>query len=1139
MPAARAATTLPSMPRPTRATAHASARAAWRLCLLGRPALVASDGSRSLALRPKDAALLALVALAGPVQSERVAAMLWPSATSRQADTSLRQRIFRLRRDSGTALIDTGATMALASDVAVDLAETLAAIRSDENAGRAELLGDLDFDDLPDFAEWLRGEREQWRERRDGALAAAVAECEQSGAVARGLVYAQRLVESNPLAEHAQRRLMRLHYLRGDRAAAIAAFERFEERLRDELGTPVSAETVELLATIERGAATLPARRAVVPASLLRPPKLVGRERELARLERAWSTGRAFLVVGEGGVGKSRLLQELTGGRDSIVAVRARPGDEGIAYAALARLLRAMLAERALPLDAKRTQELALVLPELGTAVALSGQAQRLLLHRAVEATLADALTAGLFAVVVDDLHFADEASVEFVQALVESDGLAGLQWGFAARPAESSTAITKMRAALEESGRVETVALQPLDVAELALLIESLGAPELDVDRLAPALFKHTGGNAMFALETLKDLLLSGQAATLATDARLPQPASVGALVERRLGQLSSEALRLARVAALAGPDFSAELAAAVLEAHPLDIAEPWRELEMAQVLRDGTFAHDLILEATRRSVPVPIAQLLHRRIAAHLLARNALPDSVAPHWAGAAEWREAGAAYAAAARRAREASQRTHEVECWRLAADAFDRAADAGSAFDARCESVHALIVVKGVTHAHGVIDGLLAAAKSDAQRAAALTAKATAALMAADHPAGIAAAVEASELARGLDSPWPAFEAARLHAVGLAQAGRAVEALAIIEAHRTLVENGGDAERRGHFWADYAYVLNTARRLRDTAFALQQAIDNADALGDVAELATLTSNLATVKGNLGQVPAALALALRSLALQEQLGATGGPEGAVVETYAGLYCGMVGRYDEALQRLDAALACFTRDRQPLWVAVASNHKAQLLIDLGQFARARQALDYERPPIDHVRARRATVAARVERALGHSGRALIETATAELSPGSDPHVRMHVLLEQATAGDPATAIERCDEVERMALALEFAGVAMKARILRAHAQSRGGDAAGAAAAMHALVAQFEEVQPADLYFAQAWWLAAQVFEANGDGDQAMMALARGALWVRRTALPHVPEAFRDSFLQRNPTNRSLLAAADRRLTH
>jgi hypothetical protein len=121
-----------------------------------------------------------------------------------------------------------------------------------------------------------------------------------------------------------------------------------------------------------------------------------------------------------------------------------------------------------------------------------------------------------------------------------------------------------------------------------------------------------------MFALETLKDLVLSGQAATLAEGARLPQPVSVGALVERRLAQLSSEALRLARVAALAGPDFSAELAAAVLDAHPLDIAEPWRELETAQVLRDGAFAHDLIFEAARKSVPKPIARLLHRRIAA-----------------------------------------------------------------------------------------------------------------------------------------------------------------------------------------------------------------------------------------------------------------------------------------------------------------------------------------------------------------------------------------------------------------------------------------------------------------------------------------------------------------------------------------
>ena len=96
-------------------------------------------------------------------------------------------------------------------------------------------------------------------------------------------------------------------------------------------------------------------------------------------------------------------------------------------------------------------------------------------------------------------------------------------------------------------------------------------------------------------------------------------------------------------------------------------------------------------------------------------------------------------------------------------------------------------------------------------------------------------------------------------------------------------------------------------------------MQQAIDNAQALGDVAEQATLTSNLATVKGNLGQVPDALALAQRSLALQAQLGATGGPEGAVVETYAALYCGMVGRYGKrcAGSTMPSPASCATGSR------------------------------------------------------------------------------------------------------------------------------------------------------------------------------------------------------------------------------
>jgi tetratricopeptide (TPR) repeat protein len=420
----------------------------------------------------------------------------------------------------------------------------------------------------------------------------------------------------------------------------------------------------------------------------------------------------------------------------------------------------------------------------------------------------------------------------------------------------------------------------------------------------------------------------------------------------------------------------------------------------------------------------------------------------------------------------------------------------------------------------------------------QRVAALNARALAALMAADHARGIAAAVEAGTLARDFESPWPAFAAARLHAVGLAQAGRAVEGLAVIEPCRALIEAGGTPEQRGGFWADYAYVLNMLRRLRDTAHALEQSIAIAQSQGDLAELAMQTSNLATVKGNLGHLDEALALAHRALAVKTELGEIDGPEGGVIRAYAGLYCGMVGRYREALEHLDAACACLARDHQTTLYAVACNHKAQFLLDLGQFARARQALEYEAPQVESVRARGAHLGARIDRALGQPAPERLQFALEALDRANDPHVRMHVMLEVADRDQPVGAMQRCDEVLRMARRLEFDGVAIKARLLHAHAQSRAGETAAAAAAMRAVVTEMDPVPPVDLYRGEAWWRAAQVFDAAGDSASALMALARGTEWVRGVALPNVPEAFRDSFLERNPANRALLAAADRRLS-
>lgn len=83
-----------------------------------------------------------------------------------------------------------------------------------------------------------------------------------------------------------------------------------------------------------------------------------------------------------------------------------------------------------------------------------------------------------------------------------------------------------------------------------------------------------------------------------------------------------------------MAGVDFSPELAAHVLETTPLELLEPWAELEAAQLLRGHAFVHDLLYEATLSGVPVSIKTYLHQQIALYLESKQADPARIASHW-------------------------------------------------------------------------------------------------------------------------------------------------------------------------------------------------------------------------------------------------------------------------------------------------------------------------------------------------------------------------------------------------------------------------------------------------------------------------------------------------------------------------
>src|SRR5262249_49400652 len=179
---------------------------------------------------------------------------------------------------------------------------------ADAAASSGDLLGTFNYEDCVDLNDWVAIAREQWRAARRNALAEIASRLEAEGHIALALQYAERLVTEDPLLEHAHRRLMRLHYMRGDRAAALAAYGRCREVLARHLKAQPARETLELARLVEAsGVMPLPVAPPR-PVAVLRPPRLVGRDAEWKQLQQAWERQRVALVLGEPGIGKTRLL---------------------------------------------------------------------------------------------------------------------------------------------------------------------------------------------------------------------------------------------------------------------------------------------------------------------------------------------------------------------------------------------------------------------------------------------------------------------------------------------------------------------------------------------------------------------------------------------------------------------------------------------------------------------------------------------------------------------------------------------------------------------------------------------------------------------------------------------------------------
>jgi hypothetical protein len=220
-----------------------------------------------------------------------------------------------------------------------------------------EFLEGFSVPDASGFEDWLAAERLVWRQRSVEAVTRYAEERLGAGDVAAATELGVKALELDALSEPALRATMRALTIAGDRAGALSRYEAFVARLKETTGAEPTAELSALARRVRRE------RTWQVPEYLARAPAgaesrrvpLIGRAAELQQLVAVWEAvrsckqARLALIVGDPGLGKTRLLEEmLTRARldgAAVAAVMAVPADRDQPHSGVLGLARGGLLE--------------------------------------------------------------------------------------------------------------------------------------------------------------------------------------------------------------------------------------------------------------------------------------------------------------------------------------------------------------------------------------------------------------------------------------------------------------------------------------------------------------------------------------------------------------------------------------------------------------------------------------------------------------------------------------------------------------------------------------------------------------------------------------------------------------------------
>ena len=618
--------------------------AAYKLSLLG-PAQFSRNNTSVELKSLKGTALLAYLAVTGTTQArERLADLLWPDSLPGAARKNMRNTLWAVRKAFGDdLLLADGDRLSLNPAAWLDVRVLEEAVKElpggqvDHLAAAADLyrgplLAGLALADAPDFELWLTAERERLEQLYLRALEALIAFQRRQNNWREVIATARRALATDNLQEPMHQAIIEAHARLGERVEALRQYDLLQATLAQELGVEPLPDTRQLRQAILNGTLEpLPAQVPVPvqPRSPTRrmaqtPLPFVGRQSELAALDQALAAAAAghiqvVLLTGELGIGKSRLWQEWSTKVDPTVILletRCLDTTQALPFAPLINLFRQrpclqqLLAPNS-PLAPVWLAELTPLLPEikqhrpeLAAPPTLPPEEERRRLFEAFSQVLLT-LPSRPLALFIDDLHWLDQSTLDWLIYLVDRLSEHPLLLAGAYRPDEASPHLSRVIAAWSRQGVARHVPLPRLTSAESGQLLAALADGRVDQ---VGQLHAKSAGNPYFLIE----LSRAGADDT---------PPGLAELIRARLKGLPDAARQVLQAAAVLETGFDFATLRRTSGRGEEETLNALDALLQAAVLVEANnsydFAHPLVAAVVRHDLGLARRSFLHRRAA------------------------------------------------------------------------------------------------------------------------------------------------------------------------------------------------------------------------------------------------------------------------------------------------------------------------------------------------------------------------------------------------------------------------------------------------------------------------------------------------------------------------------------------